>query len=205
LERKLQASGWDIPLISFSDPDDKLGKLSKSRTSGFSGTNDLKRMLPLTIDQRDLPGLSHTNAEVLTYLLQPRNRRYVLAADLSGRRLSENELLQELTKLEIRVLVDAGAQILEMTNRGLVKAWLDISQRAPAAIYFDEKNQSYVLYRQGNLIPLLASPFAENLGECLVYLDEAHTRGTDLKFPADACAALTLGLGQTKDHTVQGS
>jgi hypothetical protein len=50
----------------------------------------------------------------------------------------------------------------------------------------------------------LASTFADDLSECLVYLDEAHTRGTDLKLPPRAVGALTLGLGQTKDHTVQG-
>ena len=106
--------------------------------------------------------------------------------------------------MKIRVLIDAGAQILEMTNHALAKAWLEIAYEAPAAVYFDEKNRPFVLYRQGHVIPLLASPFAEDLGECLVYLDEAHTRGTDLKFPADACGVLTLGLGQPKDHTVQG-
>jgi hypothetical protein len=53
-------------------------------------------------------------------------------------------------------------------------------------------------------MPLVASPYADDLGECLVYLDEAHTRGTDLKMPTYARGALTLGLGQTKDHTVQG-
>ena len=206
-QMKLQASGWDIPLTSFLDPPkqfDKLRKLTKPLTTGFSGTNDWKRMLPLTIHQRDLPGLAHTNAEVLTYLLQLRNRRYVLAADFRGRHISERELLTRITALKIRVLIDAGAQILEMTNLALVKAWLDIFHDAPAAVYFDEKNRPSVLYRQGHRIPLLASPFAEDLGQCLVYLDEAHTRGTDLKFPADACGALTLGLGQPKDHTVQG-
>lgn len=30
-----------------------------------------------------------------------------------------------------------------------------------------------------------------------------HTRGTDLKLPKYATAGLTLGLGQTKDTTVQ--
>lgn len=53
-------------------------------------------------------------------------------------------------------------------------------------------------------MPLLASPFASDLKDCLVYIDEAHTRGTDLKLPLSAKGALTLGLGQTKDHTVQG-
>lgn len=77
---KLQASGWDIPLLSsLSSIGVGTTQLPTSRrtplTTGFSGTNDSKRMLPLTIKQQDLPGLAHTNAEVLTYLLQSRSRR----------------------------------------------------------------------------------------------------------------------------------
>lgn len=204
---KLQASGWDIPLFSVNNipvKGDRRLKTSVASTTGFSGTNDWKRMLPLTICQHDLPGLSHTNAEVLTYLLQPRNRKYVLAADSRGRHISEHELLKIIHNEGIRVLIDAGAQILEMDNLSLVKAWLEVAYEVPAAIYFDRDNKPQVIYRQGHQIPLVASPYADDLGDCLVYLDEAHTRGTDLKLPTCARGALTLGLGQTKDHTVQG-
>ena len=211
-DTKLQASGWDIPLFSRANRSltgqealQSVGKYSQALTTGFSGTNDNRTMLPLTIMQEDLPGLSHTNAEVLTYLLQTRSRKYVLAADARGRHLSELELLRKLSSMEIRILIDAGAQILEMDNFNLVKEWLTVCPEAPAAVYFDAENKPFVLYRKGHQVPLLASPFADNLGDCLVYLDEAHTRGTDLKMPANACGALTLGLGQTKDHTVQGS
>lgn len=204
---KLQASGWDIPLPglppgiqpSVVRPNDHL-----SLTTGFSGTNDNRTMMPLTIKQEDLPTLSHTNAEVLTYLLQPRNRTFVLAAD-RGRHISEPDLLHMLKRRGIRVLIDAGAQILEMDNYILAKTWLKVDTQAPAAVYFNDRNKPFVLYRTGLNIPLSASPFLDNLGDCLVYLDEAHTRGTDLKMPVDAVGALTLGLGQTKDHTVQGS
>jgi len=206
---KLQASGWDIPLFSVEIKGEpalevQSSKASTALTTGFSGTNDWKRMLPLTIAQNDLRGLSHTNAEVLAYLLQPRNRGYVLAADNRGRHLSEHELLRSIKTYQIRVLIDAGAQVLEMNNRDLVKAWLDIDTEAEAAVYFDDSNKPCVYYRQGNSIPLLASTFADDLSQCFVYLDEAHTRGTDLKLPSRALGALTLGLGQTKDHTVQG-
>jgi hypothetical protein len=102
------------------------------------------------------------------------------------------------------MLIDAGAQILEMDNLSLVQAWLKVDYEAPAAVYFNAENKAFVVYRHGSQVPLLASPFAENLSDCLVYLDEAHTRGTDLKMPANATGALTLGLGQTKDQTVQG-
>lgn len=199
---KLQASGWDIPLFV---PGSQSHTGQKACiTTGFSGTNDNRTMMPLTIKQDDLRRLVHTNAEVLTYLLQPRNGSYEVAVDARGRRLSEKDLLEMLSNKKIRMLIDAGAQILEMDNRSLAAEWLKKDTQAPAAVYFDVANKPIVLYRHGSETPLVASPFAENLGECLVYLDEAHTRGTDLKMPTYAVGALTLGLGQTKDHTVQG-
>ena len=197
---KLQASAWDIPPSLPAKQNDSLRNL----TTGFSGTNDNKTLLPLNVTQTDLNGLSHTNAEVLTYLLQRRNRTYKLAADSLGKRLSEHGILELLKRRGIRVLIDAGAQILEMDNQSLAKAWLAVDPDAPAAVYFDADNKACVLYRKGRWVPLLASPFAEDLTNCLVYLDEAHTRGTDLKMPPNARGALTLGIGQTKDHTVQG-
>lgn len=42
------------------------------------------------------------------------------------------------------------------------------------------------------------------MDSCLIYLDEAHTRGTDLKMPADYRAMVTLGPDLTKDRLVQG-
>ena len=201
-QMKLQASGWDIPLFSSTDQSSRTASVL---TTGFSGTNDWKGMLPLTISQCDLPRLSHTNAEVLSYLLQPRNKHYELAADHCGRHISEVELLHKITNMNIRVIIDAGAQILEMDNESLAKTWLEIAHQAPAIVYFKKDNKPWVRYRNGHEIPLLASPFADDSGECLVYLDEAHTRGTDLKMPTYARGALTLGLGQTKDHTVQAA
>lgn len=186
-------------------------------------------MLPLTIQQQDLRGLSHTNAEVLTYLLHQRNRNYVVMATAGGNRLGEERFLYLLKQNNIRVLIDAGAQILEMSNYALVKAWLEIDTRAPAALYFDTVGKPWIVSRRSMAVtPLLASQYADDLHECLIYLDEvcccdhnrwmfsrlfdlltwqfqAHTRGTDLKLPPMACGALTLGPGQTKDHTVQGT
>lgn len=207
-QMKLQASGWDVPLFSPKDQlkprQEGVRQKSKPLTTGFSGTNDNRTMLPLTIRQDDLQGLLHTNAEVLTYLLQPRNRGYALAADNLRKHFSEISLLHMLHHMKIRMLIDAGAQILEMDNLSLVKEWMKVDHEASAAVYFNNDNKPFVYYRHGSQTPLLASPFAENLDNCLVYLDEAHTRGTDLKMPSNATGALTLGLGQTKDHTVQG-
>jgi hypothetical protein len=197
---KLQASGWDLPLKGEG----------ANITTGFSGTNDNRLILPLTIRQHDLPALAHTNAEVLTYLLQTRNRGYSLLGrrvytehGLLFHRFSEDEFLSKLRHKGIKILIDSGASILEMTNHALAKKWLEIDTTAPAAIYFDENNRAMVTYRGRKTLPLLASPFANNLSDCLVYIDESHSRGTDLKFSPDAHGAVTLSLGQTKDQTVQ--
>ncbi|PVH96294.1 hypothetical protein DM02DRAFT_687922 [Periconia macrospinosa] len=196
---KLQASGWDIPLFSPS------ATTSTSLTTGFSGTNDNRRILPLTIEQHDLPSLAHTSAEVLTYLLQPRNRNYYVAEKYPGHRMTEFDLLCHFQKLRIRVLLDAGAQILEMSNEQVARTWLDIDKTAPAAVYFNDNDVAVVRYRQGTTIPLLVSPFAEDLSEVLVYIDESHCRGTDLMLPDYSRGALTLGMSLQKDTLIQSA
>ena len=220
-EYKLQASGWDIPLPNESithtammdqkhlpaSKQTHIKNITNSRrlTTGFSGTNDNRAMLPLTIKQNDLPQLLKTNAEVLTYLLQNRNRGYEVMKDLSGNRLTEIGLLGRLAKSQIRVFIDAGAQILELDNLSLVKAWLQVDHESPAAVFFNEHDKPFMYHRKGQQTPLLGSPYADSLAECLVYLDESHTRGTDLQLPPITRGALTLGPGQTKDSLIQGT
>ncbi|ROT41910.1 hypothetical protein SODALDRAFT_347045 [Sodiomyces alkalinus F11] len=195
---KLQASGWDIPLFSTGP--------RRALTTGFSGTNDNKGMLPQNIKQDDLPSLLQTNAEVLSSLLEPRNSRCIQAVDRDGRHLTEKGLLELLHKEKIRILIDAGAHILEQKNEDLAQQWLDIDTEAQGAVYLGRNSQIMVRARyQKGALPLLASPFADSLETCVVYIDEAHTRGTDLKLPPNARGAVTLGLGQTKDQTVQAA
>lgn len=76
--------------------------------------------------------------------------------------------------------------------------------RSRGSRVFDDRNDLSVLSRDGNLESLMVSPFAKQMDQCLVYLDEAHTRGTDLKLPTDYRAAVTLGPDLTKDRLVQG-
>ncbi|KAH7082745.1 hypothetical protein BKA63DRAFT_433265 [Paraphoma chrysanthemicola] len=203
--KKLSASGSDLVLYEPMAP--------SCATTGFSGTNDTRHQLPMTIKQNDLPQLAHTNAEVLAYLLEERNRRYIRMVDTHNKRLSEEGFLRKLLKPgslrephpRVRILIDAGAQILEHDNRSLVKAWLKEDHEAVAAVYFDEEHRAMVVYGKGAEMALVASPFAENLEECLVYIDESHCRGTDLKLPSNARAAVTLGPHLTKDALVQAA
>ncbi|KAL4786734.1 hypothetical protein BJX76DRAFT_365229 [Aspergillus varians] len=80
---KLSTSAWDIP----SRPGQPL-------TTGFSGTNDNRYLLPKSMPQKDMPYLLHTNAMVLDQLLREENRQCVLAEDRNGRRLPVDELLR---------------------------------------------------------------------------------------------------------------
>ncbi|KAF5639084.1 hypothetical protein F52700_4254 [Fusarium sp. NRRL 52700] len=196
---KFQASAWDIPLLS-----ERMER--QGMTTGFSGTNDNKKILPLTIRQDDLPSLIQTNAEVLLHLLEPRNQRCYQAIDRQGRHLSEIGILELLRNNGINILIDAGAQILEMENHQLAAAWLDVYSEAQGAVYFDKNSRIMVRARfQKSPVPLLASSFADSLDKCVVYIDEAHTRGTDLKLPIYSQGAVTLGISSTKDQITQAA
>jgi hypothetical protein len=164
---KLQTSGWDVLLYSNSPIQASRG-IREGITTGFSGTSDNRRLLPLTIEQCDLPSLSHTNAEVLTYLLQPRNRGYLVTADQRGKRLSEVELLKSLHMAKIRILIDAGAFIMEMDNFTVACTWLQEDWGAHGAVYFGDDNKPWVVYRNNRRVPLFASPFADDMRACVV-------------------------------------
>ncbi|EFQ90317.1 hypothetical protein PTT_13180 [Pyrenophora teres f. teres 0-1] len=220
---KLQASGWNL----FPSITENTGP----RVTGFSGTNDSRHQLPLLVQQQDLPQLAHTNAEVPYYLLAPRNQSYVRMVSPNGVRWSEMDLIMNLAKTfwapqsngypkffnhassfwgyqqecPIRILIDAGAQVLEHSNRDFARAWLEADSMAAAAVYFDDDHRVWALYRTGKCIPLVASPFVDDLERCVVYLDESHCRGTDIKFPPHARAAVTLGQHLTKDALVQAA
>ena len=160
----------------------------------------------MSIVQHDLDHQKGTNARVLSYLLRPENDFYVVAHQ-NGERQTTLKLLRFVTtqRPEIRVLLDVGAQILDFSNHQVAGAWLDIAHAADGAIYFNENDELMILTRNGVTQPMSSSPLSHQVDRCIVYLDHAHTRGTDIKFPIESRAAVTLGPKVTKDALVQGS
>ena len=160
----------------------------------------------MSVTQRDLDHQQGTNAKVLAYLLRPENDFYTVTHE-NGERQTTLEFLRLVTTQlpEIRVLLDVGAQVLDFSNRQVTEAWLDIARVAAGAIYFNENDELTVLTRNGITQLLSLSPLSQQLDRCLVYLDHAHTRGTDLRLPVGSRAAVTLGPKVTKDALVQGS
>ncbi|KAJ6608365.1 hypothetical protein B0H10DRAFT_1815880, partial [Mycena sp. CBHHK59/15] len=186
---KLATSAWD------------LAEKKQHFVTGFSGTNDGRYLLPTSIAQDDPLDQLSTAAKVLSYLLQEESREFRCTEGSSTKDFMQ--LLVE-QKPEIRVLLDVGAQMLEMQNRELAKHWLSIAPALKAVVYFDDKDQIMVMARDGSTELLVSSSFANQLEDCAVYLDDVHTRGTDLKLPLKTRAAITLGPGVTKDRLVQG-
>jgi Protein of unknown function (DUF3638)/Protein of unknown function (DUF3645) len=195
---KISATGWDI------------GEVKTHPTTGFSGTNDSRHALPLSVTHLDLPAQKHTNALVLKYLLQEENSVELMSRVYDDTTNSNSEMLLAVVcnmSPEVRVILDVGAQILEYTNLELAQKWLAKStdrNRTKAVIFFNNDDELSVVDYNGRIELLQTSPFASQLDVCLVFLDEAHTRGTDLKLPTDYRAAVTLGPDLTKDRLAQG-
>lgn len=193
---KLSSSGWD------------LGEQKVHPTTGFSGTNDSRRLLPLGMHQLDLSKQKHTNALVMSYLLRPETS-VVDIPPRSPTQVSDADALLDLVvglDPPVRVILDVGAQVLELDNLEVASQWLGrlADDHTRAAVFFDDNDELSVVDRNGYTERLQTSPFASQMDACLIFLDEAHTRGTDLKLPVDYRAAVTLGANQTKDGLMQG-
>ncbi len=108
---------------------------------------------------------------------------------IDGQRESAEVFLRRLNgyEPEIRVLLDVGASL---------------KPHISAAVFFNESDDLTVLTQ--TIEPFISSPFSRKLDECIVYLGDAHTRGTDLKLPKGTRAAVTLGPKVTKDRLLQG-
>lgn len=188
-EKKLMCTAWDL-----------VSERYDHRCTGFSGTNDTENVLPMTVAQNDLDKLKNTNEEMEKILLQPENQTYEsLPANVSGK-----EILTKLTRSGIRVLLDSGALMLELTNEEVAIGWLNEAEHEiHAAVYFDSQDILQTIDRNGIITEFDCSVYRENLSDCVVYLDDVHTRGTDLKFPLNWRACVTLSGDITHDKTVQ--
>ncbi|KAG1750373.1 uncharacterized protein EDB91DRAFT_1243950 [Suillus paluster] len=188
--KKLTCSGWD------------LAQEKRHLTTGFSGTNDNRYLLPSSMVQHDLDYQRSTNARVLAFLLRPENDCYRCIPPGHNVHDFINALIAQTP--EVRVLLDVGAQMLELKNQELAEAWLRAKRDAQAAVFVNDDDELVVVSRDGTVEPLVSSPFAQQLDQCVIYLDDTHTRGTDVKLPSGFRAAVTLGPKVTKDRLTQG-
>lgn len=158
---KLSTSGWD------------LAEAKAHPITGFSGTNDNRYYLPLSTDRCDLMSLSGTNARVILYLLQPENNHYKCAQNIRGQRLNTDQLLDVIVDATLNppvtVLIDVGAQVLDLQNKQVAERWLSKSSKfLKAALYFDENDEVMVIGRDGRKEPFIISAYSMRMEVCLV-------------------------------------
>lgn len=192
---KLSASGWDI------------GEEKTFATTGFSGTIDSRHLLPLTVLYVDLPAQKHSDCSVLGHLLRPENTVEQLPC-LSDNYFSDVEQVLRMVAIldpPTQVILDVGAQITDFDNPTFAQKWLTgcVDQSIKAIIFVNNDDDLSVMDRRGKTEPYRSSHYVTHPEECLVYLDEAHTRGIDIQLPTCYRALVTLGPGVTKDRLVQ--
>jgi hypothetical protein len=153
-----------------------------------------------------LPSLAHTDAEVLATLLHRENQECHLAKH-QDQRLSPDALLEFAARLQPRksVLTDAGAQVVTNSNLQTARRLLQLSAGKAAAVFFSEMNEKRVVSDDGHDEPLASSRFRQNLEDCVFFINDAQSRGSDFIFPADFRAAVTLGPHMTRDQLAQGA
>ncbi|EGG19504.1 hypothetical protein DFA_00082 [Cavenderia fasciculata] len=198
-----------FPSKLFANPWDLVYPKSNSKkhiSCGFSGTNDTKCLYPLTIQQNDLDRLKYTNVQVLNYILDQNDQsNKVHIVD------DNNDILPKITQLNqlnnknyYNILIDAGALMIGKSNEDVVKRWLELESttRIDGALFF-ENDKLTTIDREGKKFIFSQSPLSDRLDRVLVYLDDYHTRGVDIKLPINSNAIVTVGNKITKEKLLQ--
>ncbi|OXA45049.1 hypothetical protein Fcan01_20248 [Folsomia candida] len=193
-EKKLVCSAWDLCSEDATLP-----------VTGFSGTNDTSNLLPAPIIQQDLPQLQSTNSELRETILRKENNNVTVLP----RGVTARAILTRLIDNNIAILLDSGALMLELDNEGVAKTWLKLLHQCgnsdkEAAVYYD-KDELRVKFGTDleDSVPFHTSYYVDKLDRCVIYLDDVHTRGTDLKIPPPSVACVTIAAGMTRDKMVQ--
>jgi hypothetical protein len=162
-------------------------------------------LLPLTVKPLNLDTQEHTSALSIGKILQDST----LVEELPSRSQTFSSDAEHLISYihglspRVRAIFDCGALIIELGNQEVVEVWLKMCDEAiVAAVFFDGEELS-VIDRGRHKMLLHTSPYARRLESCIVFLDQAHCRGTDLQLSPSCRAAVTIGIGLTGDQLVQ--
>ncbi|CAF2921607.1 unnamed protein product [Rotaria sp. Silwood2] len=176
----------------------------EGKTKGFSGTDDCNDTMPEPIAPNRLPSQEGTNGKMLHILSRDVNKTYQSKIEIS----STMELLDQVCgyakqNKDCYILIDAGAIITEISNFDVCKYLIKkIDKRFDGIVYFSDKNNKIIVILRNEEYFPLSTCHIDNK-KLFVYLDEVHTRGTDLKLPLTARGIVTLGKNMNKDKLMQ--
>ncbi|XP_035706876.1 uncharacterized protein LOC110848267 [Folsomia candida] len=172
-----------------------------NNVAGFSGTNDAQLLLPMHIKQDDLVELQDTNEQVRKAVEQSEDYCALESWIPEG-----THILEMIAKKRIKILIDAGALMIDMDNSKVADVMLELDYSLEGVVFFNEDNKLIVRSRKGKDADcdFVSSPLRESLADkCAIYIDDEHTRGTDFKFPVGAVGCVTLGGRLPRDKLVQ--
>ncbi|CAF1198957.1 unnamed protein product [Rotaria sordida] len=177
----------------------------EGKTRGFSGTDDRNDTMPESVIPERLLSQKGTNGKMLHILSRKLNSEYIPNTEITGTKEFLHEICKYVEKKkDCYVFIDAGAIIIEMSNFDVSKYLIKkIDKRFDGIVYFSDKNNKImVILRNEESFPLSTCHIDSK--KLFVYLDEAHTRGTDLKLPLTARGIVTLSKNMNKDKLMQG-
>jgi hypothetical protein len=191
---RLSSSAWDVPF----DTD--------KHTTGFSGTTSNASLLPFSIKQQRLVAPESNTEDIMERMRNAASAIYELPASSDNPRQCIQEMIQFVMAKEklTKVLIDVGALIVGVTNQDVIEIWMSLDSSIEGGIFFDNGDELMVRHRDGRVERLMSSLFNQQLEKSVIYLDEAHTRGTDIAFPRDFRAVVTLGPFLTTERFAQG-
>jgi hypothetical protein len=170
---------------------------------GFSGTDDNRFLLPLSITQvsPDENHLQATNGEMVWRVLD-RTQQVKVLEDISEVPTPMWQLvLSESLSLGVRALIDVAGLMAGSDNYKVALFLADLldMNMFRGVVYFDTEWDAWHVYEIENrrVVPRDSSSFTES--ECYVYFDESRCRGSDMKLQADTVALVTLDPKMTKD------
>ncbi|KAI6256631.1 hypothetical protein MCOR07_004341 [Pyricularia oryzae] len=138
--------------------------------TGFSGTKDSRNLLPRSVQHLDLEEQRHINALVFKHLLREENGVVLLPEREAGCTSDAEELLRVVIRqsLEVQVILDVGAQILELNNLQIAQRWLEMNQSAnsenskkQACVFFDGHDNLKVVNLRGTSDIFQTFPYAQ--------------------------------------------
>jgi hypothetical protein len=175
---------------------------------GFSGTDDNRFLLPLSISQQtpEEEYIRATNGAMIRLILDCTNQLYLVNDDTGCRSPTWQKVLDQCVFLGVHALIDvaglmAGSQNIQAAH--YLAERLDTSGFA-GVVYFDTDAQAWFVYEMDNRRSLSLQSSSLMEAECFVFFDESRCRGSDMKLLDNAIALVTLEPKLTKDKFLQG-
>lgn len=172
---------------------------------GFSGTDNYRFLLPLSIKQQAVADsrLRSANGAMVDCILSCTRGIYVLDDGDQDHPLWRVILL-ECKKHGASALIDVAGLMAGSSNQEVAEFMTGQITHESGVVYFDVYLKAWAVYEKDNKrhVPLHSSSLAE--AERFVYFDQSRCRGADMKLHTDACALVTLEPTLPKDKFMQG-